>query len=162
MTDSAPVANPPVETTPAALRRAAELWPDRDAIADVQPGHDTRWTWAQLLEQVRTFAAGLLARGVEAGDRGVILAPNTRHWVVASPGVHYVGATDVPGIARYTGSEPRELIQRTTAGAAVVAGTFLGSERRHERCAAAGGSLAGATGRRTLLRIPLDGGDSAT
>ena len=72
MTDSAPVANPPVETTPAALRRAAELWPDRDAIADVQPGHDTRWTWAQLLEQVRTFAAGLLARGVEAGDRVVI------------------------------------------------------------------------------------------
>ena len=84
MTDSAPVANPPVETTPAALRRAAKLWADRDAIADIQPGQDTRWTWAQLLEQVRTFAAGLLARGVEPGDRVVIWAPNTRHWVVAA------------------------------------------------------------------------------
>ena len=55
---------PPVETTPAALRRAARLWADRDAVADVQPGQDTRWTWAELLEQVRTFAAGLIARGV--------------------------------------------------------------------------------------------------
>lgn len=162
MTDSAPVANPPVETTPAALRRAAELWPDRDAIADVQPGHDTRWTWAQLLEQVRTFAAGLLARGVEAGDRVVIWAPNTRHWVVAALGVQYVGATVVPANTRYTGSETLELIQRTNAVAAVVAGTFLGSERIHELSAAAGGSLAGATGLKTLIRIPLDGGDSAT
>ena len=55
---------PTVETTPAALRRAAQTWPEREAVADVQPGHDTRWTWTDLLEQVRVFAAGLLARNV--------------------------------------------------------------------------------------------------
>ena len=162
MTDSAPVANPPVETTPAALRRAAKLWADRDAIADIQPGQDTRWTWAQLLEQVRTFAAGLLARGVEPGDRVVIWAPNTRHWVVAALGVQYVGATVVPANTRYTGSETLELIQRTNAVAAVVAGTFLGSERILELTSAAGGSLARPTQLKTVVRIPLDGGDTVT
>ncbi|GLB63633.1 3-[(3aS,4S,7aS)-7a-methyl-1,5-dioxo-octahydro-1H- inden-4-yl]propanoyl:CoA ligase [Dietzia sp. NCCP-2495] len=151
----------PVETTPEALRRAATLWPDREAIADVQPGQDTRWTWSELLDEVRAFAAGLLSRGVAAGDRVVIWAPNTHHWVVAALGVQYVGATVVPANTRYTGSETLELIQRTGATAAVVAGTFLGTERITDLTAAAGGSLAGATDLTTLIRIPLEGGDSA-
>ena len=151
----------PVETTPAALRRAAALWPDREAIADVQPGQDTRWTWSQLLGEVRRFAAGLVSRGVRPGDRVVIWAPNTRHWVVASLGVQFVGATMVPANTRYTGSETLELIQRTHAVAAVVAGTFLGSERIADLTSAAGGSLSGATDLQTIVRIPLDGGDTA-
>ena len=153
---------PPVDTTPAALRRAASLWPDREAVIDVQPGQDTRWTWADLLDEVRRFAAGLLDRGVAVGDRVVIWAPNTHHWVVAALGVQYVGATLVPANTRYTGSETLELIQRTGAVAAVVAGTFLGSERIAELTAAADGSLTEATDLKTLIRIPLEGGDSAT
>ena len=153
---------PPVDTTTAALRRAASLWPDREAVIDVQPGQDTRWTWADLLDEVRRFAAGLLDRGVAVGDRVVIWAPNTHHWVVAALGVQYVGATLVPANTRYTGSETLELIQRTGAVAAVVAGTFLGSERIAELTAAADGSLAEATDLKTLIRIPLEGGDSAT
>ena len=160
--DRPPTEPAPAETTPAALRRAAQLWPRREAIADVQPGQDTRWTWAELLDQVRAFAAGLLARDVEAGDRVVIWAPNTRHWVVAALGVQYVGATVVPANTRYTGSETLELIQRTNAVAAVVAGTFLGAERISDLVSAAGGSLAEATSLETLIRIPLDGGDGAT
>ncbi|MDV8002507.1 FadD3 family acyl-CoA ligase [Rhodococcus sp. IEGM 1408] len=151
-----------VESTPAALRRAAESWPDREAIADVQPGQDTRWTWAELLDEVRRFAAGLVARGVEKGDRVVIWAPNTRHWIVAALGVQFAGGTVVPANTRYTGSETLELIQRTHAVAAVVAGAFLGSERIADLTAAAGGSLSGATDLETLVRIPLDGGDTAT
>ncbi|MBB1035801.1 fatty acid--CoA ligase, partial [Dietzia sp. CQ4] len=58
MNDSSTAAPRDVETTAAALRRAAALWPDREAVADVQPGQDTRWTWAQLLDEVRRFAAG--------------------------------------------------------------------------------------------------------
>ncbi|MDV6299691.1 FadD3 family acyl-CoA ligase [Dietzia maris] len=149
-----------VETTPAALRRAARSWPEREAIVDVQPGQDTRWTWAQLLDEVRRFAAGLVARGVATGDRVVIWAPNTRHWVVAALGVQYVGGTVVPANTRYTGSETLEIIQRTHAVAAVVAGPFLGSDRIADLAAAArgtaGDTLAGVTELRTLVRIPLD------
>lgn len=161
MTDRPDVARRDVESTPAALRRAAESWPDREAVSDVQPGQDTRWTWTELLTEVRRFAAGLLARGVGHGDRVVIWAPNTRHWVVAALGIQYVGGTVVPANTRYTGSETLELVQRTHAVAAVVAGAFLGSERIAELTAAADGSLTGATALRTLVRIPLDGGDRA-
>lgn len=149
-----------VETTPAALRRAAETWADRDAIADVQPGQYTRWTWSQLLEEVRGFAAGLVARGVEPGDRVAIWAPNTRHWVVAALGVQFAGGTVAPANTRYTGSETLEIIQRTHAVAAVVAGSFLGSERIADLVDAADGPLAGATSLRTIVRIPLDAGDT--
>ncbi|AWH94669.1 FadD3 family acyl-CoA ligase [Dietzia psychralcaliphila] len=161
MTDRPAAATRDVETTAAALRRAAELWPDREAIADVQPGQDTRWTWSQLLDEVRRFAAGLITRGVGHGDRVVIWAPNTRHWIVAALGVQYAGGTVVPANTRYTGSETLELVQRTNASAAVVAGAFLGAERIAELTSAAGGSLAGATTLRILVRIPLDGGDTA-
>lgn len=165
--ESAPVETPPVESTPAALRRAAATWPEREAIADVQPGQDTRWTWSQLLDEVRRFAAGLIARGVEPGDRVVIWAPNTRHWVVAALGVQFAGATMVPANTRYTGSETLEIIQRTDAVATVVAGAFLGSERIADlvdaarTTGAAEGPLAGATTLRTIVRVPLDGGDAA-
>ncbi|KZO59151.1 FadD3 family acyl-CoA ligase [Dietzia cinnamea] len=167
--ETTPVETSTVESTPAALRRAAELWPEREAIADVQPGQDTRWTWSQLLDEVRRFAAGLVARGVEPGDRVVIWAPNTRHWVVASLGVQFAGATMVPANTRYTGSETLEIIQRTNAVAAVAAGAFLGSERIIDLVDAAGatevsasaeGPLAGATSLRTIVRIPLDAGDT--
>ena len=158
--ENTPVETSPVESTPAALRRAAETWPEREAIADVQPGQHTRWTWSQLLDEVRRFAAGLVARGVEPGDRVVIWAPNTRHWVVASLGVQFAGATMVPANTRYTGSETLEIVQRTNAVAAVVAGAFLGSERISDLVDAADGSLAGATSLRTIVRIPLDAGDT--
>ncbi|AWH91389.1 FadD3 family acyl-CoA ligase [Dietzia lutea] len=164
--ETTPVETSPVESTPAALRRAAQTWPEREAIADVQPGQDTRWTWSQLLYEVRRFAAGLVARGVEPGDRVVIWAPNTRHWVVAALGVQFAGATMVPANTRYIGSETLEIVQRTNAVAAVVAGTFLGSERIADLVDAAGGTgaaegpLAGATTLRTIVRVPLDGGDT--
>ena len=154
--------NPTPETTPAALRVAAETWPDREAVADVQPGHDTRWTWSELLDQVRHFAAGLVARGVAENDRVVVWAPNTRHWMVAALATQYIGATVVPANTRYTGSETLELIQRTNAVAAVVAGAFLGSERVADLASAADGSLAGSTSLRTIVRIPLGGEESAT
>lgn len=155
-------AHPPVETIPAALRRAADLWPDREAVADVQPGQDIRWTWTDLLGQVRRFAAGLLARGVAPGDRVVIWAPNTHHWVVAALGVQFAGGVVVPANTRYTGSETLELAQRTNAVAAVVAGDFLGTQRIDELTSAADGGLAAATDLRTVVRIPLGGSDTAT
>src|SRR5699024_5181690 len=154
--------SPTVETTPAALRRAAALWPDGEAVADVQSGHDTRRTWPELLEQVRGFAAGLIARGVQHGDRVVIWAPNTRHWMVAALGVQYAGGTVVPANTRYTGSETLELVQRTDAVAAVLAGDFLGTERIGDLASAAGGSLSATTRLRTVVRIPLGGSETAS
>ena len=117
-----------VDTTPAALRRAARLWGGREAIADVQPGSERRLTWSELAAEVERFAAGLVRRGVGPGDRVALWAPNTWQWVVAALGVQYAGGVVVPVNTRYTGVETLELLQRTRAVAVVVAGEFLGAE----------------------------------
>ena len=43
---------------------------------------DVRWTYAELKERVDAFAAGLLALGLNRGDRVGIWAPNCAEWVV--------------------------------------------------------------------------------
>src|SRR5699024_12560554 len=100
-------AGPTVEPPPAALRPAAAPWPDGAAVADGQSGHDTRWTWPERLEQVRGFAAGLIARGVQHGDRVVLWAPNTPHWVGAALGAQYAGGAVVPADPRASGRHAR-------------------------------------------------------
>ena len=41
-----------------------------------------RWTYRELGEKVDAFAAGLLALGLEPGDRVGIWSPNNAEWVV--------------------------------------------------------------------------------
>ncbi|MDT5339798.1 MAG: fatty-acyl-CoA synthase [Mycobacterium sp.] len=76
------------ESTPAlltdtigqALRRAAERWPSADALVDVPAGR--RWTYSQLREDVRRLASGLLAAGLQRGDRVGVWSPNRWEWTL--------------------------------------------------------------------------------
>ncbi|MBN8845861.1 MAG: AMP-binding protein [Sphingomonadales bacterium] len=61
-----------------ALSQAAETWPDTEAIVDCTTG--VRWTFADLDARVDRLAAGLLALGLEPGDRVAIWAPNSAEW----------------------------------------------------------------------------------
>ena len=150
-----------VHTTPQALRRAAQLWPDREALADVQSGKDVRWTWSELADRVRACAAALIEASLQPGERVLVWAPNTRHWVVAALGIQYAGGVLVPANTRYTGTEAFELVERTSAPVAFVAGEFLGSERISQLTEAAGGSLDG-TPLEAVVRVPLGGNETAT
>jgi fatty-acyl-CoA synthase len=67
-------------TIGAALARAAERWPHSEALVSVAQG--IRWTFAELLERADAFAAGLLALGMEPGDRIGIWAPNCAEWAL--------------------------------------------------------------------------------
>jgi fatty-acyl-CoA synthase len=46
------------------------------------PHQDLRWSWDDLAEQVDRCAVGLVALGLEPGDRVGIWAPNLAEWVV--------------------------------------------------------------------------------
>ncbi|HET7568684.1 MAG TPA: AMP-binding protein [Gaiellaceae bacterium] len=63
---------------------------DRDALVSRHQG--IRWTYAEMQEQVERCARGLLARGVRAGDRVGIWAPNCAEWVVLQFATAKVGA----------------------------------------------------------------------
>ncbi len=68
---------------------AARRWPDHDALIVVDQG--VRWNWRELRERAKNFAAGLLALGLEPGDRIGMLAPNRAEWLVAQFGSAYAG-----------------------------------------------------------------------
>ena len=68
---------------------AARRWPDQDALVVIDQG--VRWNWRELRERARTFAAGLLALGLEPGDRVGMLATNRAEWIVTQFGTAYAG-----------------------------------------------------------------------
>jgi fatty-acyl-CoA synthase len=71
------------------LDQAAHRWPQGEAL--VVPHQRIRWSWAELRDQAKALAAGLVALGLEPGDRVGILAPNCSEWVTVQFGTAYAG-----------------------------------------------------------------------
>ena len=68
------------ETIGASFDRAVATWGDRPGLIVRQQG--VRWTYRELGEKVDALAAGLLALGLEPGDRVGIWSPNNAEWVL--------------------------------------------------------------------------------
>ncbi|MDH3601864.1 MAG: AMP-binding protein, partial [Candidatus Tectomicrobia bacterium] len=60
--------------------KAAMRWPAAEAL--VVRHQNIRWTFRELQREVDAVAAGLLALGLESGDRVGIWSPNNAEWVV--------------------------------------------------------------------------------
>jgi long-chain acyl-CoA synthetase len=80
------------------LANTAELCGDHLAYSDrLGPGGQLRTlTWRQFRETTRRAAAGLIARGVSAGDRVAILASNRIEHIVADAAALHAGCIPVP------------------------------------------------------------------
>ena len=72
------------------LRRIVERFGARDAL--VVRHQDVRLTYDQLWDMTTRCALGLLAHGVDVGDRVGIWAPNRYEWVVLQFAAARVGA----------------------------------------------------------------------
>jgi fatty-acyl-CoA synthase len=72
------------------LRRTVERFPEREALVVREQSY--RATYAELWDQVDLAARGLLARGIEKGDRVGIWAPNRHEWVVTQFATARIGA----------------------------------------------------------------------
>ncbi|MGZ6733433.1 MAG: FadD3 family acyl-CoA ligase [Nocardioides sp.] len=122
-----------IDTTPAALREAAATHGAKAAYVE----GDRVLSFADLLAEVESTAAGYAAHGVHPGDRVCLWAPNSIDWVIAALAVHHAGATLVPINSRYTGHEAADIVSRTRATLAVVADGFLGRSQVKELTEAA-------------------------
>jgi len=112
------------DAIPAALRRATGLWPDAEAIVD----GGRRWTFAEYERDVMACARGLIAAGIDPGDRVVIWAPNSAEFAIAALGAYCTGAVVVPLNTRLTVTETAELIGRARARAVFTVGAFVGRD----------------------------------
>ena len=78
------------ETIGANLQRTVARHPDNEALVVVHQGY--RATYREFWDQVTECARGLMARGVEKGDRVGIWAPNRYEWVVVQYATARIGA----------------------------------------------------------------------
>ncbi len=74
------------------LLHHAGVRPEQIAIEDAQGS----WTYAQLRNDVLTYAGALRRQGVVAGQRVLLIAPTVPEFVVAYLGIHALGAVVVP------------------------------------------------------------------
>jgi fatty-acyl-CoA synthase len=78
------------ETIGENLERTVARFGDREALVDVATGR--RWTYASFGADVNRLARGLLAEGIEKGDRVGIWAPNCAEWVITQYATAKIGA----------------------------------------------------------------------
>jgi fatty-acyl-CoA synthase len=77
-------------TVGALLSRLAETIPNNEAL--VYPDRKLRSTFAQLEAEARLIARGLMACGVEPGERAALWATNVPEWVVLQFALAKIGA----------------------------------------------------------------------
>ena len=108
-------------TIPALAIRAAQRWPDADAIID----GDRRLSFAQVAETMLNAAAAFVANGLEAGDRVALWAQNSADWIVACLGLQAAGGVLVPLNTRFKPGEAEFILRRAKCRMAVAATEFL-------------------------------------
>ncbi|GMV39201.1 MAG: AMP-binding protein [Myxococcales bacterium] len=85
-----------VNSVPAMFQERVRKYGDRVFMRHKLDGAWRDVSWREQGERVRRAAKGLLALGVERGDRVAILAENRPEWALASLAVSSVGAADAP------------------------------------------------------------------
>ena len=98
-----------VDSIPALVRANAERFAAKEAVIDGQ----TRLTYADLEADMTRVARALAARGIQAGDRVAIWAPNSAVWISAFLGALAAGATVVPVNTRFKGQEAAFALRRS-------------------------------------------------
>jgi fatty-acyl-CoA synthase len=78
------------ETIGACLDRIAAAHPDAEALVSCH--QSLRYTYAELRTEVERIARGLLALGVERGDRVGIWSPNCAEWAIVQYAAAKAGA----------------------------------------------------------------------
>ena len=114
------------ETIGAQLDRTVARWGDRPGLIVRQQG--IAWTWRELAERADAFAAGLLALGLQPGERIGIWSPNNAEWVVTQFAAAKAGLILVNINPAYRVSELDYALNKVGCRALVTATAFKTSD----------------------------------
>ncbi len=114
------------QTIGAALEAAAAQWGERDALVSVH--QNIRWSFAELNEMADAFAAGLLALGLNPGDRLGIWSPNNAQWALAQFATAKAGIILVNINPAYRLSELEYTLNKVGVSALITPERFKTSE----------------------------------
>ena len=116
------------ETIDANLRRAVARFGDREAVIDMAAGR--RLSYREVDAALDGVARGLLARGVAAGDRVGIWAPNCLEWFLVQYATARIGAILVNINPSYRTHELEYVLRQADIGTLVAAVAFKTSDYR--------------------------------
>jgi fatty-acyl-CoA synthase len=114
------------ETIGANLMRAVAAHGEREALVVRHQG--IRWTYAELDEQVDRVARGLMALGLQQGDRIGIWSPNCAEWVLVQYASARVGVILVNINPAYRTSELEFVLNQSGCRLLVAATAFKSSD----------------------------------
>jgi len=135
-----------------ALDLAVRRWPDVEAVVSVHQG--VRWTWAEFGRRVDAFAAGLLALGLEPGDRVGVWGPNSAEWTLAQFATARAGLIQVNINPAYRLSELEYTLVKVGVKCLIAAEKFKTSDYVGMVEAVAPEIVASAPGKLTSSRLP--------
>jgi long-chain acyl-CoA synthetase len=90
-----------------ALYDQARLIPDKTAVIF----EDCIWTFAQLCDQTRSYAAGLAEAGIKRNDKVALMLSTRPDFITIEHAIYVLGATLVPLNTLYNGSEVIQAMQ---------------------------------------------------
>jgi fatty-acyl-CoA synthase len=114
------------DTIGAVLDHAVERWGDVEALVSVE--QRIRWTYAEFGRCVDELAAGLLALGLEPGDRVGIWAPNCAEWTLTQFATAKAGLIQVNINPAYRISELEYTLAKVGVKALIAAASFKTSD----------------------------------
>jgi fatty-acyl-CoA synthase len=103
------------------LDKAAERWPDREAI--VFKGQ--RIGYARYREQVDWMAKALLEIGVKKGDKVSVLLSNRPEWSISEYAIDKIGAVVVPVNTRFKSHELEYILNHSDSTTLIMVDEFL-------------------------------------
>ena len=110
------------------LRRTVAAFGDREALVD--RGSGRRFTYTELYDAGEGLAAGLVAAGVQKGDRVGIWSPNRWEWVVLQYAAADIGAVLVNVNPAYRTHELQYVLNQAGISLLVSAPAFKTSDYR--------------------------------
>lgn len=114
----------PWGTIPELLADSCERFAEVEALVE----GDVRLTYGELRPRVEAVARGLMALGVEKGDRVAIWAPNCWEWPVVALATHVVGGVVVPVNTRFKGAEAEYALAKSRAKVLFTVTDFLDTD----------------------------------
>ncbi len=116
------------ETIGANFERTVAAHRDREALVEFASGR--RWTWGELDRDVDALARGLIAAGLEKGDRVGIWAPNCAEWTLTQYAAAKAGVVLVNVNPAYRTHELAYAVNQSGMRLIVAATRFKTSEYR--------------------------------
>jgi len=114
------------ETIGVRFDHIAELFGERDAL--ISRHQQIRWSYRELKQRVDAFAAGLLALGLERGERVGIWSPNNAEWVIAQFATAKAGLILVNINPAYRVAELEYVLNKASCAGLITAARFKTSD----------------------------------